>query len=1060
MADIFDSLPTPPPAQGAPAGDIFDQVAAKATPTTADLMRSYKPDYKPPQAPPSSWTDQFKPASMFKALAHPIMASVGGLERNIAANLNPSEIAGNDQGDVAPTPLQNTMNAQAQTYGNIQGAPGPATTGLNMLGGIPGVVAGAAPAAIAGLTSAQGEGQNQGASVINAGFNALLAGGATTDFAKAAVSKLGKFMPDIIAKLGVRGITGMGLGSLDQLATNAASGRPLTEGVAKSGAMFAGQELLGGAVHDVMAPKAEPGPTAEGAAAAKANPAGQVQANMEKMAGMDKMRALRDDAQATNAAAATPEVNRTQNAGQDLRVPDSTLGAPKASPEPTGADKLTPLQAYHENARQEALGRGIDTREAQVNAAQAKIEEPVVAQQRAGQDLFTAPKPPIGIDENARAAEDKAMIRQANLEAGAQRQGEPQPQMDVQEHQDQAALANEMSRQDNAEAMAKHPGTLWDRLKSWSAGKDLATNAKAAWAQATGPIMSRLKKYDATSPLVDSKEGLDHLEHFEKTGTAQDPEHADMAHDMAAFNNIATDAATKAGTDTSYWNPFWAKRLARKPADVSAGDWSNRLAGFEGHLKGRTKITPQDWMQAAKDHGLDIPYKTVSEMQRAGLSEVLKSAKAGEQLNSAVDRGDGMRLQSGEEAPAGWATTEDIIGSNGRNVAVPNGTAWALRNILNRSADSDLSMMNKAMNALKYTFDTMTIQRGILGGFGGEALTHPLQTARNLIPAVRTTLNPDLLNEPRFAKVRDMLTQASEHGFDPAQHETGPKPTAEGGWLNTLGKVPNAIGTFANKKVLASIKQLSALNLVERANQHPEWSQAKTDEYLSAGNRTTDNLVGGAHSPSGLPQTADNLLRAIAPFYKWKTAAERQQIGALGSAMKGNLDPLYRGVVGMIGAHAILNAISQIIDTKTNTGKVVWPTPEDLLFHRTGNKNKDGTDERVSVMSSFLPEAETIGLLAKKEFGQAGKQFINSAWDDLAQAWIGRSEYTGQKLTAGQRAAAAAGAFVFIPQINTKKSVGQNAADIARQLTYERHVPGALTRSDAQNRYHDRRLDR
>jgi hypothetical protein len=579
----------------------------------------------------------------------------------------------------------------------------------------------------------------------------------------------------------------------------------------------------------------------------------------------------------------------------------------------------------------------------------------------------------------------------------------------------------------------------------------MAQRSVGSWKQDIGPIIDKMGTYAKTSPKIDEA-GLNWMSQVEKTGQSPTPEHAAQAQDMMRFNTFARDAATRAGTDTSAWNPFWIKRMAKKPSGMSDADYQNRLSGAETYLQARTQPTPQDWFKAITDKGLEPAHNNVADMQAAGYSEVLKSAAVGEQIKKMIPAGDAMELH-GKAVPAGWETIPDIIGSHGNDVAIPTHTARALRNILDRSS-GDLGTIQKAMHYARYATDTITAQRSIIGGLA-EAGAHPIQTARNIGAAFKTSLHPELLTRPEFKPVQDLLKRAaSEGGYEPTEHLTSPARPIEWktpkNWLENLVAPTRWVTIVSNKFVTAPLKRLAAMNLAERAVQHPEWDAKKTQDYLQQGVDTIDRVMGGEHKPSGHSAGFDTAQRLIAPWIKWKTAYARQIAASIPAAAKGNLDPMIRGVIGLAGAHVLLNGLAQLADTKYHTGHAIMPKGMDFLMHRTGEKNADGSERRASVMSSVFPEIEAAALALKGEKMKALGNAFDPAWNNIAQAITGRSSETGQALSAGQRLGKAAGGVFFTPRMD------QGAGGFIRNATYERDVPVAADRSKVQNFLQDK----
>lgn len=624
----------------------------------------------------------------------------------------------------------------------------------------------------------------------------------------------------------------------------------------------------------------------------------------------------------------------------------------------------------------------------------------------------------------------------------------PAPESHVQDLAEEARQEQQRQAQ-NAVAVEKHPGGLGDMLKSWWTGRKTASAAAADWQQHAGPALAKLDQLSENAPSVNTPEGRAAIDQFEKTGSGFGAE-TDTA--LKQFNQEAKQEAEKAGTDTSAWNQNWIKRLARKPEGMSDATYQGKLGGAENYLKGRSQPTFEDFHQAITKQGLEPAYDNALHMQMAGLSEVHRSAAIGKQIQQMLKDGNAVNLKEGETVPHGFDTVKDLIGQHGENIAVPKGTAYAWRNILDRSS-GDLQSLFNSMKRIRYVTDTMLARRAISGGISDLLTSQSPNKLRNLQTAFLVSAHPELLTEPEFASADKSFKDAArssgykngEFPLHPPQEKTLPQK-----FFDLVSTVPRII----NKRVTEPFRGMALLNASDEANTHPEWSDAERKRYMDSAVDTINRNIGGEHEPTGLPPTLDKALGIISPYWRFKTAAIRQGANAVQELGKGNFGPAAKGAIGIMISHALQNAIAQMVETKWNTGHAIAPNSlQDLMMHRTGEKNPDGSEKRANIMSSLMPLESAAYEIAHGEAGKAAQTYLDPAAERIAESVTGR-DYQGQPMTPLQRAKNVGGAFTFPPHV-TDDQGNFAPGGILNQLSGERPAPKAAERSSAQNYLND-----
>jgi hypothetical protein len=469
-------------------------------------------------------------------------------------------------------------------------------------------------------------------------------------------------------------------------------------------------------------------------------------------------------------------------------------------------------------------------------------------------------------------------------------------------------------------------------------------------------------------------------------------------------------------------------------------------------LRARTNPTYGDFVQAAKASGLELPFKDLIDVQQAGIAEVLKSASVGKELKNMDAHNNAMELGPKEEVPPGWKRLNGLLGEHGEKMAVPAGSYRAFDNILKRSGN-DLTGAFNTMRSVRNVTD-LAILRKAINGYFADTLMHPnrlASRAKNLKTAMKLSRDEGLLNDPAYAPVRKNLENIAEQGgFSRNYAKVGPNYEKQG-W-GAVTDMLNAPLQTAAKHTIGTLRDASALDAAEEAAEHPEWSEEQQRAFLTSASKTIDRVMGGEHSPTGLPPALDRIVSIIQPYWRHRTGAIRQEGAAIGSLLRGNKSawsPAAKGAVGMLAAHAIQNGIAQIVFTKWNTGHVIWPTSiKDLSVYQTGEKDENGNPSRASTFDSVLPEVELATRLLQGRMGKELSSSIDPTLTAGAQAVTGRDEL-GQPMTMGDRALGILRSALFMPYSSPQ---GHN---ILTQMLGQRNMPKDVAGSKAYNTLRD-----
>ncbi len=627
-------------------------------------------------------------------------------------------------------------------------------------------------------------------------------------------------------------------------------------------------------------------------------------------------------------------------------------------------------------------------------------------------------------------------------------------------------------------ALQKHQGGLVDFLTSWNTGRKAAGTAQALFETRAGPAVSQLLRETDQGAKTDitTQPGQLAQDQFEKTGHAYG-DHADrLLHDL---NADATAAATRAGVDTSTFNPYYMGRASKpKPGvdDQASKDFLvSKFGGSEGYLKSRTQPDTASYLKALDEAGREPASTNAFENQAIKMAEIHRSAAIGETLRVMAKNGDAIELNPDNPAllanqdiktwsmPKGWKSTAPLTGATGKNYIVPDGVYRAWDNVLNRSSSSLVGRWN-SLKQLRYIGDTMLAKRAITG-YAETALpsSSPNKLA-NLVTGFKASLHPEILNDPDNAALKtEFVKAAKEGGFSNGTWQLGPGQRgtlAEGlGKLFTPGtrmegaaQLLTALPRASNKYVVAPLRTAAMLNLADEVNAHPEWSPETAAAYRRSGIDTINRLVGSTHGPTALPPILDKVASIVSPYWRWKTAGARQLAAAVPELAKGNPGPAVRALLGTIMVRAIGNTIAQAIATKVNTGSVQLPNNLNdlLLAYRTGAKNPDGSEVRASLVDSFLPVISAGLEAAHKEVGTALQGYIDPEIERIAQSMTGR-DYTGHPMTPGQRAENLFGGLMYSQGFKNAQGQLSGSATVENLLGPTRLLPKTAERSSATN---------
>jgi hypothetical protein len=1087
MADIFDQISAPP------KGDIFDRLASAPSGSpnqNADMLRHLQLSAAfRAQNPNAQTVEPTVPESAYNTMVQPFR-NVGAMGERVGGWVKAIQGEETEEGlgreNVEATPqaaqaqIQKAANLEQPLPGAIGGTMGQLlqVPGNMAIGAIPGV----GPALLAGQQT------QQGGEITPGNIASGLLTAATPIAASKLAAPLAKVIPGALATRAV----GAGLGAGEQVAINAMSGQPLSQGVGVNvalGGLFGGHLEGGGDIFDRLTqPTGEQGQLFPGGPAENPNtgqiklmrptePTGRsaeplsptiplagegrtpdisslrgigdvIAQNLRQQAGTENIATLKDKIQdlsdkMENNAAQRQNPPTPQNATSKEQPSPYPLREANAPPSPPPQPEIPakhifdyPLRGVGRHTPQEAANESVQAEPfplAEGHTPQINRPESPVS------GIAELPlQPPETEPVKGTTGQTHPLFREGPGEKGTGII--PTNEAEWQESQRQAQ---------NQTAIAKHDRPL-DFLRSWWEGRRGAQEATATAKAKIGPAVAQLEDIRNQAPSTGTTEGRQMMGQFEATGRAFGGE-ADKT--LIDLTKEAKDNATKAGTETSAYNPFWLKRLAVPAEGTSRAAYKRGLIGMENYLKERTQPTPEDWYQALEKHGLKPAYDNAFDAQMAGIGEVHRSAEMGNKLNDMLKTGDAIKMKPGDRPPTGWDTVQDLTGSHGQNIAVPRGVATAWRNIIDSSV-GDMGQVWNSVKRLRYAGDTMTAKRAI-AGYGGELLTSPSKNKiANLVKGYKTAMHPEILNDPEYAGIKAEYEKAAKNGgFENGEWATGPQEKR--GFLDTLGHIVTTVPRLSAKYVVEPLRAASMLNLADEINSHPEWPPEKARAYQQAGIDSINRMMGGENGPTGLPPTIDKAIRTIAPYFRWKTAGIRQGGAAVGELAQGKFGPNTKKFIGAVIMHGLSNAVAQTVSTKWNTGKVIAPDLKDMMLgYRTGEKNPDGSDKRAAPVSSLFPLLSAGMQIAKGETNKAIQSFLDPEIERIAEFYTGRN-YEGKEMSPTERVTNLLGGLTFTQGVTDDAGKFSPGQVVKNLISPTRELPKTAERSSAQNYFND-----
>lgn len=633
-------------------------------------------------------------------------------------------------------------------------------------------------------------------------------------------------------------------------------------------------------------------------------------------------------------------------------------------------------------------------------------------------------------------------------------------------------------------------------LNDWKSGTQAAQSSRAKAEFDTAHAVSALKPYEDIAAKMTPEEKTAWVDSMDKTGTSTNPALDDVEAINRRLNTATKDRAAAVGLNSDDWRNNYIGFMARKPAGMAENTYTAKLAGAENYLKARKSASFADYKASLDKQGLQLAYDNPIQMIMAKRAEINNSLAWREQIQKAKASGQAKTFSDTSQIPDGWSPLPDRLAkdsyvnapepgeetkdANGNKVkgilAVPNGFAKAIENMYANqgSGKGPLNAVLSMGRGIRYAFDTFYTARAMTGAVTksvGELLggnTGGANPVRDYITGRKAIQNlARMMDDPTTKPLADSLREAmSQGGFRSSALEKAPTPDdVKPTLFQRVGKVLHTLPGAIQKHVTQPLK-IGAIIQQHQYATSQGWSPDQVKAYTTEAAKTIDRLYGAGTSVKTLPPPLQAAMSLLTPTIDYRTAGAKLAITGVGKLAQGKVkaSPAAKALIGKLVSAAAIGATTQAIATKFNTGKSITPdSAQDLLFPKTGKKNKDGSDQRIALVDTFTPLAETIEEAWKKGTFDAAKSYIDPFVESFAEAYTNK-DYRGKTIgNAGQRlwhATAGFGTILPTPDEKAPALSGQNAANLAKQAAGFREAPKYIERSKEAEQAIEKRYNR
>lgn len=510
----------------------------------------------------------------------------------------------------------------------------------------------------------------------------------------------------------------------------------------------------------------------------------------------------------------------------------------------------------------------------------------------------------------------------------------------------------------------------------------------------------------------------------------------DAANAIRTMNESLAQRAEQVGIDTNNWRGDWVGRLAEWPDGTKGA--GTTLAGPENYLKGRKLATFSDFKNAVEETGGRLTYDNPVDMYLAKAAEVNKSLTRREFLQGEQDRGTVRTLGQGEKPAENEGRITDPLGREDRLVA-PKPIADMLNQFIAPGIPkqsifarlAEVSRLTTGANFALSAFHAATT--GASNAYLGvrQSLDNVMHgefslAAKNLGRAVNPVGNVMWGNElrqqlagmkdsPELKPLADAIRESGAKSGTPsildrtswqkAINAYRQGDSAEAG-LRFMQSGAGAISHVIMDKLVPNAK-MAALGMAAETATKRRLEGPELQKYMQDASRLTDNVAGQVvRSNQFQHRMVQNVMDLVMSAPKFAEGAIRVYGGAAVDTLKGLSDVVQgnapritanqQAVLAHLLVHGTIAAVTQAMTTAAN-GQMQLPSSfKDLWYPKTGRKNADGSDERLS-----LPDPlGVIPALAAEGPKKALVNRINPVWRAIGDV-ISNSDYRNVQVRSG-----------------------------------------------------------
>lgn len=954
---------------------------------------------------------------------------------------------------------------------------------------------------------------------VEAGFNLLMQSGITGDAAKAIIGRLAPYIGQLPATVGSRLAIGAGTNEVQNEVQNRISGNPFGTGAKQALSQGGLMEAGAGGLHDLKSaftpaasspqatPAAEPSATQAETSpqntgtASDEHPAVKAQQELVDLRGQLQRGELQGDEKTAAEQKVDSLAAEVQgHIGDDEDLYDKIVGVhetPKVTGPEADIDQMTAETQKALNEDQATIKKNQALIDAGKGTPPTETHEKTsVAAEQPKKSVFAG----VMSDESGGAKVPEA------VKTFGERVMKP------------TAESTLTAATDTAKAINRLLGTGIEDEPAQAVGKELRTRMASQDLDRvrTEEVFRPAREKMQTADDATKTQFVDDLESGK---SFNDPDLQKLADTNRALNQRSETRAKDLGIDTSKWDSDWAGRMAEFPTDKGPGSKSS-IAGSEQYLKPQTYDTYSDFKKAVEDAGGKMRYDNPVDVLLAKQAEVNQSLHAREMLDSGMKRGTIEKLPVGEPIPPGKAILNDRLArkmvknqmwvnpDTGKPAMRPaprliadKGYADKLNQFIEPGVGRTLPIWDKIVQTKRAT---------VASNFALSAWHVPVEAAGNAFMAVGQALDNALHGEfdlagknlkralpwEQYKAGSAIREQAKNAAADP-----GLQPIVDAGVLagqrfggrsilnpdgfeladrafragdpisgtaRMLQGIGQAISAPIMEKYVPNMKAGAMGMYAETLLKRGLTGDALHEALTKAGDNV-DNVLGQVVRENQFQhKVVSDLMDGVfsAPKFtegalRYGGAVARDTAAAFTSTVKGErptLTPAMYTAAGYALTTAAMGAMVQAAYTTATTGKPIMPSSlKDMFYPRTGRKNADGTDERISLPDpmSFFKSAVVEGP------GKAIANRVAPLWRSMMDV-VNNSDYRNVKVREGgigsqiEQSAAHVGKSL-IP-FSVSNAVEQSPSQAGKSLDIKalglagiRTAPSSVTHSAAEN---------